>query len=55
MQRTGIIKRSHSTNSITEEFGNERWIDWEKYIQQERLTAKVCLVWYLKGSGGLPV
>lgn len=30
MQRTVIIKRSHSTNSIMEEFGNGRRI-WKRH------------------------
>lgn len=43
MQRTVIIKRSHSTNSITEEFGNGRW-NSKKSTQHEGLTVQVWLM-----------
>lgn len=43
MQRTVIIKRSHSTNSIMEEFGNGRWNSGE-ITQHEGLTVQVWLM-----------
>lgn len=43
MQRTVIIKRSHSTNSIMEEFGNGRW-NSRKSTQHEGLTVQVWLM-----------
>lgn len=43
MQRTVIIKRSHSTNSIMEEFGNGRW-NSRKSTQHEGLTVQAWLM-----------